>query len=477
MDASPSPAGTEPGSPSSYDVFVSYSHKDQEWVQSYLVPRLRAEGVRVLVDSDDFAIGEYSAVSMETAVVNSRFVLAVLTPDWVRSRWTAFESLLALTEGRKLLPLLLEPSELPLRIRALTYADFTVPSQREEELAKLLRAIAATAPASGPVQGEPVRRGLVALEDLMQEPEVRDALVASGIHLKRVCDRIGTVGGYKKVHDLLHTLQLHVYDRVLQEAKRFPDDELAAENLREHETTLRSTIADLGRIVEQALVPAGELAWVGRDLEPALAALGTALETREPKSLQRTVSLLKRVLTTRPSEINTRLNDVARDLPLAELTAEMAVVLERMRTLQLDQDKVEVFAGGMDAFTRLGQALAGLVADHDRWQVAEQELRLTEETWDGTADGVEESWTQARSTLQPMFASAEPWAAPLRQQAERMDAAVAAKDLDRARLCFRSVRREASTRFHQVDVLLMDQCDELDKVADPLTSLLERIES
>ena len=33
-----------------YDVFISYSHRDQEWVWSWLVPRLKDAGIRVCTD-------------------------------------------------------------------------------------------------------------------------------------------------------------------------------------------------------------------------------------------------------------------------------------------------------------------------------------------------------------------------------------------------------------------------------------------
>jgi hypothetical protein len=479
MEVSHPHPGTE--STGLYDVFLSYSHKDREWVHEYLAKRLRAEGVRVVIDSDDFEVGDYSVVAMETAVANSRHTLAVLTPDWVQSRWTAFESLLAFVEdplSHKLLPLLLKPCEIPRRLQRLVYADFTELPRREAEFLKILRAIAATAAAPTPVQGEPVRRGLVALGELMQEPEVRNAVVASRIHLQRVCDRIGTVGGYKNIHDLLHILQLHCYDRVVQEAKRFPADDLAVENLREHEITLRSTTDDLRRIEQRAGFPAGELSWIKRDLDPALGLLHAAVETLDPKSLQRMILLLKRVLTTRPSEINTRLNDAARDLPLAELIQKMTVVRDQMRNLDLDLEKVQQFESGLDTLARLSHTLATLVADHDRWQEAEQELRLIEETWDGTIEEIEGAWSRIHESLVPITENnTELWAAPLRQQGQRLNEAIRAGDPERSRKCFRSFRREATTRFHQVDVMLRDQCDELYKVADPLDSLLRRIES
>jgi hypothetical protein len=462
-------------------VFLSYSHEDREWVHEYLLKRLRAEGIRVLIDSDDFEIGDYSITAMEKAAARCRHTILVLTPAWVASPWANFERILAATAGpleRRLLPVLLKDCELPPGTAALVYADFREPSRREAEFDKLRRAIVGPVLSREPVQGEPVRRGLVALGDLMQEREVRDAVIAFRIHFQRVCGRIGVVGDYKDLHDLLHTLQLHCYDRIRQEAKRFPDDDLAVDDLREHAATLQSTIDDLRHVEQRGSLPPGEVSWIQRDLEPALGLLHAALETLEPKSLRRTISLLNRVLTARPSEINTRLNDAARDLPFTELIQAMTVVRDRMRSLDLDLEKVQQFETGIETLARLGQTLTAMVADHDQWQEAEQELRLTEETWDGTIEGIEDSWSRIRETLEPMTRdSTEPWAASFRQEAQRMSAALATQDLERAQRCFRSFRRQASNRFHRVDVMLKDQCDELRKVAEPLAALLRRIES
>jgi len=38
-----------------YDVFISYSHKDEAWVTQTLLPRLEAAGLRVCIDYRDFA--------------------------------------------------------------------------------------------------------------------------------------------------------------------------------------------------------------------------------------------------------------------------------------------------------------------------------------------------------------------------------------------------------------------------------------
>ena len=77
-----------------YDIFISYSHQDADWVWQKLLPRLEGAGLRVCIDTRDFEIGTPSLVNMESAVDRSRHTLLVLTAAWVESEWTDFESLL-----------------------------------------------------------------------------------------------------------------------------------------------------------------------------------------------------------------------------------------------------------------------------------------------------------------------------------------------------------------------------------------------
>jgi hypothetical protein len=126
-----------------YDLFISYSHHDSEWVRETLLPRLESEGLRVCIDYRDFEIGVPNLINMERAVDGSHHTLIVLTPSWRQSEWTEFESLLASATDpagrrRKLIPLMLAPCELPSRIAMLTCADFTQPDERPTQFRRLL---------------------------------------------------------------------------------------------------------------------------------------------------------------------------------------------------------------------------------------------------------------------------------------------------------------------------------------------------
>lgn len=129
-----------------YDIFISYSHKDSQWVKNWLLPRLEDAGLDVIIDFRDFEIGVPSIVNMENAVQESRHVLLVVTPNWVNSEWTDFEALLIQTTDpagvrRRTLPLMLRDADLPTRLAMLTYADFTDSSTWETELQRVLTSV------------------------------------------------------------------------------------------------------------------------------------------------------------------------------------------------------------------------------------------------------------------------------------------------------------------------------------------------
>jgi len=136
-----------------YDVFVSYHHSDGVWVQNWLLRRLEEAGLKACVDFRDFQPGAPLIVQMEEAIAQSRFTLLVLSPDYLHSEWAAWE--IGLVEAfdpaerqRRVIPLLLRPCELPMRIATLSYVDFTRPSEIEVQLNRLLFGLGVRTPLS-----------------------------------------------------------------------------------------------------------------------------------------------------------------------------------------------------------------------------------------------------------------------------------------------------------------------------------------
>lgn len=171
--------------PSSYDVFISYSHHDEQWVNNWLLPHLEGAGLRVCIDSRDFDIGLSSLDNMERAAEQSRHTLLVLTPSWVKSEWTRFESLLAQTEDpaglrRRTIPLMLEQCELPKRIAMLTYANFMDSKRWDNELPRLLKALGAQPGQAQPAVATPRLAAQSPADDAgsQEAQELRDLVAA-----------------------------------------------------------------------------------------------------------------------------------------------------------------------------------------------------------------------------------------------------------------------------------------------------------
>jgi hypothetical protein len=129
--------------PFDFDVFISYSSKDQAWVRGELLPRIEGAGLKACIDFRDFKPGRSSLLNMQDGARHSRRLLPVLSPNWFASQWTLFEALMA---GRKsptglqqrIVPALLQKCDFPDDadfIAALTFVDFTDGADPEQKLA------------------------------------------------------------------------------------------------------------------------------------------------------------------------------------------------------------------------------------------------------------------------------------------------------------------------------------------------------
>lgn len=201
---------------SEYDAFVSYSSRDRDWVNQYLLRPLESASIRVCIDYRDFEIGVPSLVNMERAVERSRKTLLVLTPNWVQSEWTEFESLLAqlrdpAARGQRMLPLLVQKTQLPARLAMLTYLDLTEAGNRKYQLDRLINTIKSsphqtadqtqatpetrTSAAAGIPSSNRYDRALLLLRSLLQGKDF-DAVLAQATLAERLQENLRDEGLY-----------------------------------------------------------------------------------------------------------------------------------------------------------------------------------------------------------------------------------------------------------------------------------------
>lgn len=111
-----------------YDAFIDYSQRDTAWVWEQLLPRLEQAGVN-LATEQNLEPGRVTFTNLAHIISQSRYVLIVVTPEWLQSDWAEIESVLnsipGVFENFRVLPLLLRPCQLPLRLEMLIHLDFT----------------------------------------------------------------------------------------------------------------------------------------------------------------------------------------------------------------------------------------------------------------------------------------------------------------------------------------------------------------
>lgn len=124
-----------------FDLFVSYAEADRAWVEGYLRPALGLPAGH-LITARNFQPGASVVSEFDRAVVSSRFTLLVLSPAFLVDEWATFGEQLAsyasVAEQReRLIPLLLEPCELPLHLEFRVRLDCTDEANWESEVARL----------------------------------------------------------------------------------------------------------------------------------------------------------------------------------------------------------------------------------------------------------------------------------------------------------------------------------------------------
>lgn len=130
-----------------YDLFISYSENDSQWVQGYLLDALGLPPERVITPQD-FRPGASIVDEFERAVLESRYTLLVLSRAYLADQWAQLggqlANFLSVDEQQdRLIPLHLERLEdLPKQIKFRVALDFTAQDNwphETERLCKLLQ--------------------------------------------------------------------------------------------------------------------------------------------------------------------------------------------------------------------------------------------------------------------------------------------------------------------------------------------------
>jgi len=125
-----------------YDIFLSYSRKDHQWVQDF-VSALRKAGVRAWFDVQDLAPGDRWEDQIQDALRQSSTLVVILTPDSVSSPWTFFELGAAVADRKRIIPVVLGTTDLraiPLPLHRFQFLREDSPTEAGRRVAEVIGA-------------------------------------------------------------------------------------------------------------------------------------------------------------------------------------------------------------------------------------------------------------------------------------------------------------------------------------------------
>jgi hypothetical protein len=131
---------------SSFDVFVSYSRHDADWVR-VLAENLYRTGFEVFFDEWEIRSGDVLVHRLEDGIHVATNGVLVVSPASVARPWVLEEYAAMLTRAvageQRLIPVLLESAELPPFLASRVWVDFrgAVGPQYEQRFAELVRAL------------------------------------------------------------------------------------------------------------------------------------------------------------------------------------------------------------------------------------------------------------------------------------------------------------------------------------------------
>jgi len=324
--------------------------------------------------------------------------------------------------------------------------------------------------------GSAISQDLRILTQLMGQATVRDLVATYRADFSAAGRQVDILSNYKALHDLLHKLQYRCYNVIAQEARRFPEDELALDNLLNYEVTLQDLVAELHTVVARGDFPAGDVAWID-DVVTAQRTLRQALEELHPDPLRRAIQLMRRVLALQPSHVNHRMNGAARSLRLDNIVTSLHAIHDALRPLGVESIRLRQLGGGIDELRTLSAQLAQLVDEHDQWQAVQRVLGRIEDMLVYDLSELEFSWPDLSQRVTALCSRyTGEWVTLFLQDRDQVQAALGAQNPVRIRSYFQRYRQRAGNRFFQIDTELKELCTELRKVGESLVSILQLLE-
>jgi len=321
-------------------------------------------------------------------------------------------------------------------------------------------------------QVKAVIKGFDALKEAMSVPKVHDAVVIFKNNFQMTCEQIKILGFCKGLHDLLHELEIRWFPIILSHYQEFPDNYTVKSMFEIYEKNLQDYLSQYDSVIQEAKHdPIGSSLIKG--LDRTRIDFRCAIEKSDAKTLKEVVSFFKHLLAIYPNRFNSKLVEAANNLRLSGLLDAMNSIQDALDGTNLKSEFINKIRSGTIALSELKTTVATRVADHDKWQILDDQLR----SFENNLSELEYSWSFVKDRAEAISDySPEVETLKLKAEINNLDNAFKANDSNNITKYFRSFRWQVVICFNTVDKKLNDLSEELIKVGSSLSTLLESIE-
>jgi hypothetical protein len=341
------------------------------------------------------------------------------------------------------------------------------------------------------------------LGEWLKNLNVRENLIEFRTTFKRTRADIRIIMDYKRLHDELHDLEVGCFANITVEKNRLRKDRNARRNLETQERIFRDIVDELRTIVQRRNVKSEEQQWV-EQLDNARKILKTGItEPIDLEKVESSITTTRGVLEVTPFEVNEKLKTAVQELRFRDLISVLMVVKDKLVGLGLDADGARQFDEGINELGELDYRLAALMREHDDWQKVINYVQMSGAFLELDEDELRLTWRRVKRLVEPLFRlSDEEWADDFRAESKKMEDALAESErkklgaaaapeslssppavedsdspdaIDPAKQSFDSYCEQIKWRFYKVDKALVELCDQLGKVGDELSPIVENL--
>jgi len=320
-----------------------------------------------------------------------------------------------------------------------------------------------------------VTSSIQAVVDVLADPEIRVLVGTFRADFETIQERIRILAGYKELHQVLHTLQKQL-PAIRDAIRRSETDPSSRRLLARQVVELESQVASASRSTTGLPTALIEQQWID-DFRAAVTA-ATDAQAAGAAGLQRLPAVA--------DELTQLLQDLAR------IDGQMVVTLAGLPLHKLIQALQEIGAHlangaagaqlvgeqlgiGVGALSIIRPRLSGLVAEHNEWQRLDRDLAGIESNPGYRPTEKIPRWQRVKERLLALCdaCQAEEWAQRISTNIGQWETAATGNDNLACDLAADSLRGRSMNRFFDVDDEVLDLCNRLTELAQPLGTLLK----